>query len=662
MIWLSISALMMLVFCGATYINYDNSKSYLEKQLFVKNIDNANALSTVLSNAKGDDALIEITLQATFDLGHYQEISFIKPDGTTLVNLHASSNSKSSTQQTQMPAWFTKKINIVSRPGVAVLTKGWRQLGQLTIISSNNDANLSLWKSFKQTAIWFLLSFILFGVISYYFFKRLTKILQSVVKQANAISERRLEVNPEPKILEFKHLVKAMNNSTKHVIKMLTQDTQRIEFLRNKTQLDQLTGLINRDYFIATLDLEMQLNHALHQGFMIFIRLDGLSKVNQSQGWEASNKVIIALANILTTLAQKEKNMLLGKVGAGSFTLAIPSSIKPQDVENTIREAWHTQLDQNINDQTISLQFGFSNLMPDQAVMPLIENARTNALSFGDTWIAANSIPETETHDIKEWRNLIENALQGQRLRYNLYPVLGTNLTPLHYEATAHFKNALGDHLFNAGSFVPWAIRTKQMVLIDIEVAKLAMAQIVQDKISIAVNLNIESLSDPRFLAALEALIQSNPSFAKYLHLEVPARFVFNKIEAFSHFCAMVIPQGVKVGIDNLGLETSDFALIKNLGLHYIKVHPVLIAHFSADTRQTNSQNNIALLANLLLISRSMGFMLIANGVTSTEVIQKLMDFGFDGVTGPAIGMDKNYLPVLSALAITSADSIGKKE
>lgn len=653
MIWLSITVLMVLVFCGATYINYNISKSYLEEQLLVKNIDNANALSALLSNAKGDDALIEITLQATFDLGHYQEISFIKPDGTTLVNLHGRLNSNNSNYQTKIPAWFTKIVNIVSRPGVAVLTKGWRQLGQLTIVSSNNDANLSLWKSFKETAIWFLLSFTLFTMISYYFFKGLTKILQSVVLQAIAISEHRLELNLEPKILEFKHLVKAMNNSTKQVIKMLTQDTQRIEFLRNKTQLDQLTGLINREYFIATLELEMQLNNALHQGFMIFIRLEGLIKINHDQGWESSDKVIVALANILKTIAKKEKKMLLAKVWAGSFTLVIPSWIKPQDLENTIREAWKTQPDQNINDQAISLQIGFSKLMADQAVMPLIENARTNALSFGDTWIAANSLPETETYNIKEWRNLIANALQDRRLSYNLYPVIGANLNPLHYEATVHFKNELGDHLFNAGSFVPWAIRTKQMVLIDMEVTKLAMAQIVQDKISIAVNLNIESLSDPRFLAALDALIQSNASFAKYLNLEVPARFIFNQIEVFSRFCAYVIPQGVKVGIDNLGLETSDFALIKNLGLHYIKVHPALIYHFTADTHQENGENNIALLANLLLISRSMGFMLIANGVTSTEVIQKLIDFGFDGVTGPAVGIDKTYLPLLSVLTIT---------
>ncbi len=628
-IWISILILMVVVFLGATYINLHNSQTYLEEQLFAKNLDNANALSGMLAASKGNEEIIKLTVQAYFDLGHYQEISFTKPDGAMLAHLVYTNQTGSS----RVPAWFEALTNIKSRPGIAEVSSGWRQLGQLTIVSNNSDAYMSLWQSFQQTILWFLFTFIAFGLFSYYFFNYLTKTLSAVVNQANAISERRFILSPVPKTHELKQLVNTMNRTSKRVRKILTKDTQRIESLRNETQRDKLTGLINRDFFIQSLSLEMKPSHELYQGAIVLIRLEGLDDFNQAHGWESTDRAILKLSDVLKDIAANEKNILLSRIGGGNFAVAIPAWSKPQIIENIIRDAWSQSTREEPLYETLNLRLGYARLVPGLEIHHLIENSMSKALSFGDTWVTANSVIESESHDIKTWSRIITEALQKQRLSYDLYKVLNVNFKPIHFEASVKFKSELSDHMFNAGSFLPWAIRTKQIILIDTEIVKQAFAQIIHDEISIAVNLDIHSLSDNHFISTLEGLLRSNPGFAKYLNLEVPAKFIFDNHTIFNNFCERVIPQGIKVGIDNIGLEVSDFSKIKNLGIHYIKIHPALINQFV-----TNADNSPTL-ANLLLISRSMGYAVIANGVTQADQIQLLIDFGFDGFTGPAIGV-----------------------
>lgn len=638
-IWISILALMIIVFIGSGYINLSNAKIYLEEQLLAKNLDNANALAGVLANGNNDDELLKLTIQAHFDLGHYQEISFKKPDGNTLLSLSNAPQITTKIKKTEVPVWFEHATEIQSKPGVAVLSKGWRQLGQLTVVSSNNDATLSLWNAFQQTLIWFLLNFILFGLISYYFIHHLTKTLSDVVKQAKAIGERRFSLSAVPRTFELKQLVNTMNRTTKRIRKILAKDTQRIEALRNETQRDKLTGFFNYDFFIQSLSLEMKPSHQLYQGYVVLIKIDGLDELNQAQGWEFSDQAIVLFSEILKGIAVNDENIIVSRLGGGSFAIAVPSWSKPQGLEKTISEAWSHHVAKEPLFHALNLRLAYAKLVPDLDVQNLIDNSLSNALSFGDHWSTASAHAESWHHDIDAWSHIIAEAIKTQRLNYELYKVLNAQSKIIHYEASVNFKSELNDHIFNAGSFLPWAIRTKQIVLIDAEIVKLAFAQIVRDQIPIAVNLDIQSLADRHFLIELEMLLQRNPSCAKYLYLEIPAKLLFDHLEEFSRFCMRVIPQGVKIGIDNIGLEVSDFSKIRNLGIHYIKIHPALIHQF------TTNASNVPTLANLLLISRSMGFMVIANGVQHEDHIQRILDFGFDGVTGPAIGAEKSFGP-----------------
>jgi HAMP domain-containing protein len=238
-LWIGLSLMLTLVLLGTLSINLYHAKTYLEEQLYTKNLDNANILSGIIAASDGDDE-IKLRIQAYYDLGHYRKITLIGLQGNVVVDMHIQPNE----EERNVPAWFMQIFHIVSHPGVATVSKGWKQLGELTIVSHEAQAYRSLWDTVTQMAAWFVLSLILFGGIALYLLSLLTKTLRSVVNQANAIGDRRFILSPVPYTKELKQLVQTMNRMTRRVRRLLAMDAKRIEALRQEAHLDQLISLI----------------------------------------------------------------------------------------------------------------------------------------------------------------------------------------------------------------------------------------------------------------------------------------------------------------------------------------------------------------------------------------------------------------------------------
>ncbi|HEY9028303.1 MAG TPA: LapD/MoxY N-terminal periplasmic domain-containing protein, partial [Burkholderiaceae bacterium] len=126
-IWLLLLGTLVLAFAAATVINIGAVRDTLQTQLDLKNADNATALAQVLSQQKGDLALMDLTLSAQFDTGFYKRIRLIGADGKTLFDRSADGVPQ------QAPAWFAAWVAIESRPGAAQVSDGWRALGSVEV-------------------------------------------------------------------------------------------------------------------------------------------------------------------------------------------------------------------------------------------------------------------------------------------------------------------------------------------------------------------------------------------------------------------------------------------------------------------------------------------------------------------------------------------------
>ena len=79
--WLAIITCMLLAFGGSLIASMLSARAYLESQLSIKNSDNAAALALSMSQSNPDAVMIELTVAALFDSGHYELVRVVDPEG-----------------------------------------------------------------------------------------------------------------------------------------------------------------------------------------------------------------------------------------------------------------------------------------------------------------------------------------------------------------------------------------------------------------------------------------------------------------------------------------------------------------------------------------------------------------------------------------------------
>ncbi len=282
-LWIGIIVMLLLALGGSFAISIMSAKDYLEEQLRVKNMDNATTLALSMSQLEKDPVTLELLVSAQFDTGHYEVISLIDPEKNILASRRYE-ELKTDASSVTVPVWFTKLVNFEAAPGIAQVQDGWKQYGTLVVKSHSRYAWQALWKSTSQLLTWFVIAAIISGVIGTIILKFISSPLNTVIKQAEAIGERRFITSDEPKTTEFQRLVRAMNALSQSVKTMLEKETLQLEKLRRESQLDSLTELPNRNHFLNLLESKLNRDDSDSSGVIAIIRFLNLVELNNHLG------------------------------------------------------------------------------------------------------------------------------------------------------------------------------------------------------------------------------------------------------------------------------------------------------------------------------------------------------------------------------------------
>jgi methyl-accepting chemotaxis protein len=232
-LWLGIFVILLLALGGSFVISIMSAKHYLEEQLQLKNFDNATSLALSMTQMEKDPVTLELLIAAQFDSGHYQRITLTDPNHKVLIERRFNDGGNE-TEANNVPAWFTSSISLTASPGVAQVQDGWQQYGTLTIESHSRFAWQALWQGTVKLLQWFLLAALLSGLAGTFILKYISRPLDVVVQQAEAIGERRFILSTEPRTTEFQRLVRAMNSLSSNVKILLEKETRQLELLQRE--------------------------------------------------------------------------------------------------------------------------------------------------------------------------------------------------------------------------------------------------------------------------------------------------------------------------------------------------------------------------------------------------------------------------------------------
>lgn len=628
-LWLAVVVIMTLAFGGTFVISTHAAREYFAQELRVKNIDNAAALALSMSQMKKDAVTVELLLSAQFDTGHYRLIRLTDPSGKLIVER------RNEAPVDGVPAAFVAAVPLSSAPGVAQVQDGWKQYGTLTLESHDQYAYEQLWRGTCRLLGWFAATALVVGAIGSALLRLILRPLKSVVRQAEAIGARQFVTQPEPSTREFRRLVQSMNKLSGRVQQMLEDESQRVEQLRLQAQIDPITGLRNRETFIATLEDALVRDDLGASGVLAILRVAALDQLNLSVGRPAADQMLRRVGERLSRAATGHPGLwIVARLNGVDFAVMAAGETDAAAVASVLASQVRLAMTRPGAEEGSAVWAGCTPYQRGESravVLARADGALARAEQFGLQVVEAEEPaghPALPT-DLLSWRSTLEAAMDEHGVRLGRYPVKTVDGALMHSEAPVRLR--IGQEWMPAARFLAWAARLGLMPRLDALVIEAALQDIAEHRSPVSVNLSPETICDPAFSAFMLRRLRHAPDTAALLWLEVPEYGALRHLPEFRKFCLALKPLGYKLGLKHAGQQFSRIAELHDLGLDYLKIDGSIVQAVR------EGADHQAFLRSLCTIAHTIGLATIAAGVDDAKDLPLLASLGIDGFTGPAV-------------------------
>lgn len=632
-LWLAIILILALASSGSFILSTLSGKQYLEKQLQMKNNDNAITLALSMTQLPKDPVTLDLLLSAQFDSGYYEHILLTDTSGNIL------SERKNKINKTYAPQWFVNAIPLEVEAGVAEIQEGWSQFGTLKVESNTSFAYNKLWDATIQIALWVLLIGLMSCYLGGQLLKKILKPLDEVVEQAKAIGDSRFIMIKVPKTKEFKAVVNAMNTLSNRVKKTVSEESARLDQLRLDNNYDHVTGLMNYEYFVKKVNASISHEEYFNEGAMVITRILNIAEIDQKLGYKETNQLLKTISNALQELCGKTPTLCAGRLSGADFSVFSSQPADCYTLGTSINSAFEkvsniTGQDILVDFLTISTRITKSDSAENiiDSIDHVLDDIGTEASNHLHV-INSGELHQYQDHTLQEWKNLLTSALDNKRIKLESYPVVNQVGELIHYESPVRLQLATDGKWFCAGEFITWADKLDLINRVDELVLQTAVNSLANGAQAIGLNISASAICNPAFIDAAMTNIKQQIQIANKLYFEVPEQSAFDHFSEFRQFCATVKALGCKVGIEHVGTRISRLGELHDLGLDYIKID----ASFIRDINKNEA--NKTLLRGLCMIAHSIGVIAIAEGVQNNEEISTLKLIGIDGMTGPGISI-----------------------
>jgi diguanylate cyclase (GGDEF)-like protein len=505
-------------------------------------------------------------------------------------------------------------------------------------VKSYLEQQLGMQNAVYALALVFLIAMIVAGCVGSYLLKIILRPLDDVVEQARAIGDRRFITIAEPSTREFKQVVTAMNSLSDRIKQTLRQEAKRLEKWQREAHIDKVTGLMNRESFIKTLDAALQSDDVNSTGSLSLIRLAGLTQLNQTYGRKAIDGMLADIGHALNCIVIQHSRWAASRLNGSDFALLAPRAMEPADAAREAQQAIQEILENRSMHGKVRLPGAATLFTHGEAIGELLtrlDGSLLNADQEGESRINVANRGDIQLTTVREqmarWRIIFEQAFHQHRFSLASYPAIDAEGNLLHLESPVRVE--VEGKLISAGQFLPWINRLELSGELDRHVVDLALRLIEKGGRPICINLSIASVVDAGFLPWLSDRLSTHADAASQLWVEVSESVAMRHFTNFKSLCMRVKKHQCKIGIDHMGHQLSELGRLHDVGVDYLKID----TNFIHDIH--NNVANQTLLRNLCTVGHSIGVIVIGEGVRTPEEWAMLKEVGVDGATGPGINM-----------------------
>lgn len=417
---------------------------------------------------------------------------------------------------------------------------------------------------------------------------------------------------------------------------------------------DELTGLFNRSSFER--QLRLILNHSnktSKDGSLLFIDVDRFSLINEMEGFEVGDRLLVELAILVRKLLPT--GSLFARIGADEFCLFLEN--KTQKQAQILAETIKSTVD-NFRfftgevSYSASVSIGIATLdNTGSAFHPgeMILHARQACNFAKSTGRDKVCVYNSDDLAVKErrrdiyWVPIIRKALRDNQLFLVFQPVVQlADGNVSHYEVLVRIRGE-GNEVITPDLFIPVAERTGLIHAIDLWVVEraiefLAALPTFMSHISLAINLSSTAFQYPDLLSTISDKLEMTWIDASRLTFEITETAAVDNFEKTQHMINKIRALGCKFALDDFGAGFCSFNYLKTFPVDFVKIDGQFIRNL------LDNETDQILVKSMVEIAAKLGKKTIAEFVESASIALKLKEIGVNFGQGYAFGKPEQKL------------------
>jgi diguanylate cyclase (GGDEF)-like protein len=386
--------------------------------------------------------------------------------------------------------------------------------------------------------------------------------------------------------------------------------------------LDRLTMLSNRNKLIKDL-------RATTEDMMVLFDIDEFSAVNDLYGEEVGDKILIEFSDRLKAKFPKEEYNLY-RLGGDKYAVTVKDlSENIEDFEKKCKnfideiEKNHFKIDDVEIDINVTAGLTLSEF--DKAygcTQKAVNYAREKFLKI--TKYKDGMYDEENYRENLMWIKKLKTALDDKKFVAYFQPIVDLQSgQTVKYESLIRYM----DETEGAVSPVKFLHIAKHAKIFP-EIIKVMLNQafgfIKEKKCAVAVNISFDDISEQSTIDDIMKILESNKDLLENLHFEILESEEIKDFKLVIGFINTVKDLGCSVGVDDFGAGYSNFNMLMNLNVDYVKIDGSLISEIDKEESQE------IITTSIVEFSKKLGIKTIAEFVGSEDIYNKVKGIGVD--------------------------------
>lgn len=428
-------------------------------------------------------------------------------------------------------------------------------------------------------------------------------------------------------------LGEALERSGRQWQLLMHAQSRQVDALHRQAHRDPVTGLPNRRSFVAELDRVLA-DPVPAGGSLLIVRLLDLGGVNLRLGFDATDRLLAAVGDLLGTYPERVAGAFVGRLGGSDFALCLPVGGVGKETAATLMAALRASPAGSIGgiEAVVGGVEGLAGL-DGTAVLSRADEALAHAemLGPGSVEVRPSALAALLPGGARAWRERIGQALEDRRMGLSSTPIRAPDGTLLGLDCTVCASFGEGEPYLPTGRWLALAARSRLLPQVDLAGVEMALRACAADGTRRSLRISPACLDREGFVDDVVARLRDAPSAARLLQLQVGDGASAVDPALLAVAAAAWRGCGAGIGLVHAGADSLALACLAPAALDHVVLDARVIGGAAAEAAMREH------LRSLVILLHGRRWQVFASGVADPADLAALWALAIDGAAGPAV-------------------------